>query len=577
MSSPIKNPPLKPPRIRKTVSVPYDVTPEPSPQDRHHVAKVNLISALKRADARERSSANSDNCSKSHDTLNEIGSTNVESHDEPTTVDNDVQPSKSPNLPHNDTVPTIIGVPAKPSPPLSSTKPTSVSTLSQESCDDDDDDAFDLQSSDATSKSSPQENNKRPLLPPNKSRATTFPSKLSPSPKQKRTHRSESTDDSPSRRPMPPPIPRTKSHGEHVIGSDVVAKQPVVPQSSPQTKSHDEHVIGSDVVAKQPIIPPPQAKSHDKHVIAPEDVRQLPVDITKPEGNSFDQEEVNDGMNNVETNTIPVSPTSTSSGGITENTVMYSTSPTLSDRQDNNVTSDSDISNTRVSPSNETANDCTDGGIPSRPVTTTHKKQTHKKPTVMRKNDSSWIKQKNQDDTTSVPNPTPLVTTPSVAPSTTPPKKIAPYRSITILPDKKPVFSSSSLLNDTSKPVVGPSGQYYPPAVRTKTPEPRDLTRVDNLVLRKTHSNDRVLVVNKGEKEEEERGKASEMSGKKPRRFMKTRRSSSFNGENKLRPVSMMDSVVSIVSVQYNHMLLMGFEFLNVSHLDAHVCACLFT
>ena len=163
--------------------------------------------------------------------------------------------------------------------------------------------------------------------------------------------------------------------------------------------------------------------------------------------------------------------------------------------------------------------------LPSKPGT--------KLPKVKVKGDDSWIQRK-----TNQSEPPPISrglsqSSDQVSPS--PEKKglktslSVPYRSHAIIsPGTKRQSSTDALLRDKSKPMIGPSGEYYPPAVRSITPEPF-----------KT-SNDNEI---KEEEEEEE----MKDSLKGIRRFAKNRRSNSFSGnaDKKVRPVSVMSPSVS--------------------------------
>ena len=546
-SSPNKPPPSKPPRLRKTVSVPYETSDSSSttPQQQQ-VARLNLISALKRAGAQaqcqpqshlsqpephvqqyesesqpfqsesqlSQSSSDSHSSSTANVTIDSSGMTMEQLP--PVNNNNDIlpdnerdiilpssEPKKIPLLP-----PTIsTNIPAKPKPPPSSHKPTQKTVDSESS----DDDTFILHDSTAA-KVSPS-NTKKPLLPPNKPRAISSPAtvtKHTPSPPQKRLHRSESSDESPPNRFKPLQMPRTKSH--------------------------------------------------DEHVIAPEEFVKVPIDISGCDNNQEDDGVGRRNSNTIETNMIPISPSSTSSG-IPEDSVIENPSPNFSESRD--TTPSCIVTNERGDPvmgspsPNDDVKEDTDGGAVSRPIPQKEqlKKPRHvNQPKIIRKNDTSWIKRKTDESSPPTspsilpaPPPSILPAPPPQSTSKSLSKKSSssPYRSIAILPDKPQSFSSSDLLLDTSKPKIGPSGQYYPPAVRLKTPEPQEQNRTSDLALRKTQSNERIFTVQKEKTDDEEFKKKNDV----PSRFKKTRRSSSFSGDKKnhVRPVSMMSDVVSLL------------------------------
>ncbi len=519
MSSPTKSPPLKPPRIQRTVSVPTDpssVSSSPETiriQEQQCAAKMNIMNALNKAKARERSlskltsdgnSSNESNGGSPPITIKTDPTTTIESI---ITEDNSASPyqqKKNPIIPHSNG---SSFVPVKPKPPPSYNKPL------QENQDISDDETCALPIE--PSSPSPLTPPKRPLLPPSKPRATTSPTSSSdnstPSPLQKHTRRSVSIDTpSPPNRLKPLPIPKSKSHDKIV-----------------------------------------------DCVIGPEEIVKMTVDMSEESEENTFEEEASIVNNNIETNTIPVSPSSISSGPVPDDNNADNPSPNMteSNRVDGTTSSciierDEVCTNRSLSP-NDNVSEETDGGQITCPVQQPQKpKKTlgSNQRRVVLKDSSSWIKKKNND-----PSPTnslppsiatpPTVTPPIVPPSTVTPSKTTsnphrPYRSIAILPDKPPSFSATVLLQDTSKPLIGPNGQYYPPAMRSRTPDCLDSTRVSDLAMRKTQSNEKLLVI---QKDDEEFNRKNDV----PKRFKKTRRSSSFNGEQKIRPVSMMDHIVS--------------------------------
>ncbi|XP_003388654.1 PREDICTED: DENN domain-containing protein 2A-like [Amphimedon queenslandica] len=161
--------------------------------------------------------------------------------------------------------------------------------------------------------------------------------------------------------------------------------------------------------------------------------------------------------------------------------------------------------------------------LPSKPGTKLHK--------VNIKGDDSWIQRKTNQSESPPMSKVLSGSSERVSPSTEKKGLTAslsvPYRSHAIIsPGTKRQSTTEALLKDKSKPVVGPSGEYYPPAVRSITPEPF-----------KGSSDTRI----KEEEEEEEEEERDSLKGIK--RFAKYRRSNSFSGDadKRLRPVSMVD------------------------------------
>lgn len=312
----------------------------------------------------------------------------------------------------------------------------------------------------------------------------------------------------------------------------------------------------------------PRTKSHDDHVIAPEDAMRIPmVDIRSSIGSDPFEED----SGTVHGNIIPVSPTSTSSG-IPDDPLPEDNSPVFGGNKESiSVPEPCSTGTTSDNHKGEgmfqvpTITEDTDGEkATSQPVKARNDKPINKAGKGTRsktslKDDTSWIKSKKEDSTpptsptaqampTAQATPTPAPTTSSATTSSNK-KTITPYRSISILPDKPATISPTELLQNTSKPLIGPSGQYYPPAVRTKTPDSQaQSTGVSSssIGMRKVKSNERVLstkmedkVVSPSNDEE-----AFKQKNNIPKRFKMTRRSNSFTGDKKIRPVSMMDDVV---------------------------------
>ena len=170
--------------------------------------------------------------------------------------------------------------------------------------------------------------------------------------------------------------------------------------------------------------------------------------------------------------------------------------------------------------------------LPSKPGTKLHK--------VNIKGDDSWIQRKT--DKSESPPMSRVLSGSSERVSSSPEKKglttslSVPYRSHTIISSgTKRQSSTDALLRDKSKPVIGPSGEYYPPAVRSITPEPF-----------KGGSDTRI------KEEEEEEEERDSLKGIK--RFAKYRRSNSFSGDadKRLRPVSMLEPQTVSNSLSYS-------------------------
>ena len=505
MSSPTKPPPLKPPRIPRTVSVPIDpVTIESNStittqQQQQQAARINLTNALKKAKAREQtlstvtrdsnsssesngeSPINRTNKSDSKITLKSndiISSNNEERH----RIASSSEQKKSPILPRFNG----SSIPLKPKPPPSLNKPSQDTINDQDSSDDE---TFALPESSSLTNTT----HKRPLLPPAKPRSTTVPA---PSfnknliPLQKNTNRSVSTENSPPSK----------------------------------------------------FKPLPRSKSHDNRVIAPEEIVKMTVDISELENSAF-EDETNIVHNNLETNTIPISPSSVSSG-IPDDS--ENPSPNFTESRDTTpsciITSEKDECIDTIdhrSPSPNIVKEETDGGQISRPAPPPQKQPKKisgaNQRRVVLKDSTSWITKKNNHP--SPPSSPKSLLTPTVPPVKKTSNPHRPYRSIAILPDKLSSNGSSDLLQDTSKPLIGPSGQYYPPAIRSRTPDCQERTKVSDLSMRKTQSNERLLAIQRDD--DDEFNKKNDI----PKRYKITRRSSSFSGNQKIRPASMMDQV----------------------------------
>ena len=166
-------------------------------------------------------------------------------------------------------------------------------------------------------------------------------------------------------------------------------------------------------------------------------------------------------------------------------------------------------------------------------------------PKVKVKNDNSWIQKRQRDEEkeeeielSNSPSHKPLSSSKSspmhsaaLSASASPP---IPYRSHAILNSSladKRLSTTEFLMKEKFKPMIGLSGEYYPPAVRSITPEPSHI--IDKELTPPSSGSG---------------SNGSKLSVPKvPMRYQKERRSNSFTGslDGKLRPVSMIDDVVS--------------------------------
>lgn len=373
-----------------------------------------------------------------------------------------------------------------------------------------------------------------------------------------------------TKKPLLPPVdpPMYKNRTISQPAPPTSSSNHLSPSPTTQKKRFMNRSESSD--DRSPTKSKPRAKSHDDHVIAPEDIPKVPVVVDIGSSVSSDpfEEEEDSGVTHGNI-ILPVSPTSTTSDAPDES-IPGDVSPVFMEGKDSEPPPVGTVETSK--PHVETSvpvekDEETDGGKvkPTSAAVTSSKprvtkpaagKGTRSKTSL--KDDTSWIKSK-KDDTTTPTAPTAQATPISATPTTTATnttstssnkKKVTPYRSIAILPDKPSSISASELLQDTSKPLIGPSGQYYPPAVRTRTPEPQThQNTTSGLGMRKVKSNDKVLsttVEGKGTTTTTPSSNDDELFKQKndiPKRFKMTRRSSSFT-DKKTRPVSMMDDVV---------------------------------
>ena len=401
---------------------------------------------------------------------------------------------------------------------------------------------------------------KYPMLPPNRVSSTVPIKPRSPSrlPSQKEDEIEDVFSESPSK---PLPLPRTKSPTctspskkpllpptKSINQSSLISSKPIPPPKPFSMHGSEEYRTQSESQdfpsTSQKPIPLPRKKVLENHIISPEESHNpLIVDNGIHSNNTntlIDEEEAGLEMeHNVNSNLIPVSPSSISSGIPEDSPDILS--PNFSESRGTTpsciLTNDSTHEEVDSTLSTDTQDEI-DGGMckNSRPpeIQKHTCKETPKKPQaswnqpkIVLKDSNFWI-QKSRGDT---PPTSPKDNSGCPSPSTFT-KIPQPYRSNAILPEKRSTVMNS-LLDDLSKPVIGPSGQYFPPAVRSITPDPRDHLTV-SMPIRKTHSNERILVANKEE---------NFMPGDNiPSRYKKTRRSRSFN-EQKLRPISMMDNI----------------------------------
>ena len=313
---------------------------------------------------------------------------------------------------------------------------------------------------------------KIPILPPGKSTFKTFP-----------------------KRPDPPPknLSRTKSEDS----------------SFTQTTSNSK-----------PLPLPPQ-KSYKNIKISPE---ESPKPVLNGINTNLQDDVIEHLSNHHESTQIPVSPSSVSSGVPEDEGEVFScdsrqTTPSC-------ITFSESIFNEGLENRLEASNDETDGGQPlqqtnKQPRPPNPPRFGQNQPKLKLKGDDSWI-QKRQLSPPASPNQ-PLI-------SSTPPISSQPYRSHRILnvPENQ---QGHDILANKSKAMIGSSGLYYHPTVRSITPEPLNNVERDDSSEDATEEKD-------------------EVSGLQvPHRFKKTRRSNSFHGTSghKVRPTSMIEDVVSLI------------------------------
>ena len=399
---------------------------------------------------------------------------------------------------------------------------------------------------------------KYPMLPPNRVSSAVPIKPRSPSrlPSQKEDEIEDVFSDSSSK---PLPLPRTKSPSSpnkkpllpptnSINQSSLISSKPIPPPKLFSMSGSDECRTQSESQdfppTSQKPIPLPRKKVLDNHMIAPEESHNpLIVDNGIHSNNTntlIDEEEAGLEMeHNVNSNLIPVSPSSISSGIPEDSPDILS--PNFSESRGTTpsciLTNDSTHEEVDSTLSTDTQDEI-DGGIckTSRPpeiqkhATPKKPQASWNQPKVVLKDPNFWI-QKSRGEHTPPTSPKDYIDGPSPSTFSQIPQPV-PFRSNAILPEKRSTVMNS-LLIDLTKPVIGPSGQYFPPAVRSMTPDPRDHLTV-SMPIRKTHSNERILVVNEEE--------SFVPSDNIPSRYKKTRRSRSFS-EQKLRPISMMDNI----------------------------------
>ena len=287
-----------------------------------------------------------------------------------------------------------------------------------------------------------------------------------------------------------------------------------------RTKSEDSTLTQTASNSYQKPLPLPPQKSHKNVKISPE---ENPKPVSNVINTNLQEDVIEHLSNHHESTQIPVSPSSVSSGVPEDEGEVFScdsrqTTPSC-------ITFSESIFN-ELENRPETANDETDGGQPpqqanKQPRPPIPPRVGQNQPKLKLKGDDSWIQRKQLSPPAS---PNQFLT------SSTPAISSQPYRSHHILnvPENK---QRHDILANKSKAMIGSSGVYYPPAVRSMTPEPL------NNVERDDSSEDAA--------EEKDKFSVPEV----PHRYKKTRRSNSFGGTSgqKVRPTSMIEDVVSLI------------------------------
>lgn len=290
------------------------------------------------------------------------------------------------------------------------------------------------------------------------------------------------------------------------------------PKILSRTKSDNSPLTQTTSNLYQKPLPLPPQKSHK---ISPE---ESPKPVINDLNTKLQEDGIEHLSNHHESTQIPISPSSVSSGvpedeGEALSCDSRQTTPSC-------ITFSESIFNEGLENRLEASSDEIDGGQPPQQTN----KQPHpplpsrigqNQPKLKLKSDDWWI-QKGQLSPPTSPNQ-PLT-------SSTPPISSQPYRSHHIIngPQNR---QSSDILANKSKATIGSSGIYYPPAVRSITPEPFSNAERNDSSEDNVEEKDEVPVL------------------KVPNRYQKTRRSNSFNGTSghKIRPTSMIEDVVSLI------------------------------
>ena len=389
--------------------------------------------------------------------------------------------------------------------------------------------------------SSIEDTRKVPLLPTyslNNSNPSKIPHRL-PSHREEEEEEEEAKEEKQEDSIRKCPISIQKSLPTSPSGqSTPTTKMPILPPDKPtfktppkrpdpppkilsRTKSDNSPFTQTTSNSYQKPLPLPPQKSHKNHKISPE---ESPKPVLNDINTKLQEDTIEYLSNHHESTQIPISPSSVSSGvpedeGEALSCDSRQTTPSC-------ITFSESIFNEGLENRPEAASDEIDGGQPPQQTN----KQPHpplpsrsgqNQPKLKLKSDDWWIQKRQLSPPTS-PNQ-PLT-------SSTPPISSQPYRSHHIInvPENR---QSSDIIANKSKATIGSSGIYYPPAVRSITPEPFSNVERDDSSEDNVEEKDKVPVL------------------KVPNRYQKTRRSNSFNGTSghKVRPTSMIEDVVSLI------------------------------